>query len=61
MMLLKRLSMMNWLVKKVNNVNAADTSDLVKKGDYDKKIRNLKRKLLTLIMVNTLLLKNLMR
>ena len=53
--------MMNWLVKKVNNVNTADTSDLVKKGDYDKKIRNLKRKLLTLIMVNTLLLKNLMR
>ena len=60
-MLLKRLSMMKWLVKKVNNVNTADTSDLVKKGDYDKKIRNLKRKLLTLIMVNTLLLKNLMR
>ena len=39
MMLLKRL---NWL-KKVNNVNTNDTSNLVVKADYDTKLVKLKK------------------
>ena len=36
-MLLKRLNMMNQL-KTVNNIKTTDTSDLVKKTDYNAKI-----------------------
>ena len=44
------------LVKKVNNINTTDTSNLVKKTGYNTKF---KKKLPTMIMVNMLLLKNL--
>ena len=47
------------LVKKVNNVNTTDTSDLVKKTDYNTKINVIKRKLLIMIMLIIVLLKNL--
>ena len=38
--------MMNWL-KKVNNIKTTDTSGLVKKVDYDTKIGEIEKKLLT--------------
>ena len=44
---------------KVNKVNTSDTSNLVKKTDYNTKIVKLKIKLLQM-MINVLLLKNLM-
>ena len=47
------------LVRKVNNINTTDTSDLVKNTDHNTKIMQLKRKLLITIMLNTLLLKKL--
>ena len=37
MILFKRLNMMNWL-KKVNTIQNTDTSNFVKKADYDTKI-----------------------
>ena len=43
-------------VEKVNAIQNADTSDLVKKTDYNTK---LKRKLLIMIVINLLLLRNL--
>ena len=56
MMLLKRL---NWL-KKVNNVNTTDTSNLVVTADYDTKIGEVEKKLLIMIiLISMLLLKNL--
>ena len=42
MKLLKRLNIMNWLTK----VNAIDTSKLVKKIDYNTKIKDIKDKIL---------------
>ena len=44
MMLLKRLYMINWL-KKVNATQTIDTSDLVKKADYDTKIEDIEKKI----------------
>ena len=49
----------NKLVEKLNKINATDTSDLVKKLTATQKLMKLKRKLLILIMLNILLLKNL--
>ena len=58
MKLLKRLNIMNY-VKKVNN-NTTGTSDLVlKKLIITQKLMQLDRKLLIMIMINILLLKNL--
>ena len=46
------------LVKKVSNIKATDTSDVVKKIDYNTKINGiLKKLLLIMIMINILLLK----
>ena len=36
---------MNWL-KKVNNIKTTDTSNLVKKSDYDTKIGEIEKKIL---------------
>ena len=47
------------LVRKVNNINTTDTSDLVKNTDHNMKIMQLKRKLLIMIMLNTLRLQKL--
>ena len=49
----------NKLVEKLNKINATDTSDLVKNLTATQKLMKLKRKLLILIMLNILLLKNL--
>ena len=50
----------NESVKKVNNINTTDTSNLVAKTDYNTKINEIvKKKLLIMIMINILLLKNL--
>ena len=49
----------NEVVKKVNNINTTDTSDLVKMLDYNTKINEIESKLLIMIMINILLLKNL--
>ena len=49
----------NEVVKKVNNINTTDTSDLVKILDYNTKINEIGSKLLIMIMINILLLKNL--
>ena len=48
-------------LKKVNVIQTTDTSNLVKKTDYNSKINEIKKKLLILIMINILLLKNLIR
>ena len=45
-------------VNKVNNINT-DYSDLVKKTDYNTNLMKLERKLLIMIMMIILLLKNL--
>ena len=58
MKLLERLFMINWL-KKLMLIQAIDTSILVKNVEYDRKIVKLNRKLLMMIVVNILLLKNL--
>ena len=45
-MLLKRLyKEYNELVKKVNNINTTDSSDLVKKTDYNTKISEIENKI----------------
>ena len=49
----------NELVKKVNAIQTTDTSDLVKKKLTTQTLMTLKRKLLIIIMINILLLKNL--
>ena len=50
----------NELLKKVNNINATDTSGLVKiKLTITQKLMKLKKKLLIMIMIKILLLKNL--
>ena len=49
----------NELVKKVNNINATDTSDLAKRLIITQKLMKLKRKLLIIIMLNIFLLMNL--
>ena len=49
----------NELVKRVNNINTTDTSDLVKKLTATHKLMKLKRKLLIIIMIDILLFKNL--
>ena len=46
------------LLQLVNNIKATDTSGLVKKAYYDTKLVNLKRKVLIMILVNILILKN---
>ena len=51
----------NELVKKVNNINTTDTSNSVKKLTLTQKLVKLKTKLLIMIMVNILLLKNLIK
>ena len=58
MKLLERLFMINWL-KKLMLIQAIDTSILVKNVEYNRKIVKLNRKLLMMIVVNILLLKNL--
>ena len=58
MKVLERLFMINWL-KKLMLIQAIDTSILVKNVEYDRKIVKLNRKLLMMIVVNILLLKNL--
>ena len=45
---------MNWL-KKVNAIKTTDISDLVKKAGYNKKIGEIEKKYLIMIMVNILL------
>ena len=47
------------LVKKVNNITTTDTSDFVKKTDYNTKLMKLKQQLPLIITINMLLLKNL--
>ena len=50
--------MMNWL-KIANAFQTIDTSDLIKKSDYDIEIREIEMKLLTMIIVISIfLLKN---
>ena len=56
--LLKRLNMMNWL-KKVNAIQTTNISYLVKKTDYNTKSTGIKTKIVIMIMVNILPLKNL--
>ena len=45
MKLLKRLYMINYF-KKVNAIQTTDTSDLVKKADYNTKIGEIEKKIL---------------
>ena len=52
--------MINW-IKKVNPIKTTNTSDLVQKSDYNIKIAEIEKKCLTMIMVNILLQKNLIR
>ena len=47
------------LGKKLNNIRTTDTSDLVEKTDYNAKVNEVEKKLMILIILNTLLLKNL--
>ena len=47
----------NELFKKVNPIQTTDTSNLVKKTDYDTKIGEIEKKILIMIMLNILLLK----
>ena len=47
------------LIDNFNNINTADTSDLVTKLTTTQKIMKLKRKLLVIIIVNISLLENL--
>ena len=48
------------IVKKINNISTTDTSNLVKKTDYNTRISEIeKQKLLIIIMINILILKNL--
>ena len=49
----------NELVKKVNNINAADTNDLVTKLTITQKLMTLKSKYMIMIMINIILIKNL--
>ena len=59
MMSLKRLKKKkNELVKKVNNINTTDTSNFLKKTDYNTKIEmmKLKKKLLIMIIIIRILL-----
>ena len=56
--LLKRLNMMNWL-KRVNAIQTTNISYLVKKTDYNTKSTGIKTKIVIMIMVNILPLKNL--
>ena len=58
MMSLKRLKKKNELVKKVNNINTTDTSNALKKTDYNTKIEmmKLKKKLLIMIIIIRILL-----
>ena len=46
------------LYKKVNAIQATDTSNLIKKQTMTQKLVKLKRKYLIMIMINILLLKN---
>ena len=46
------------LVKKLNNINTTDTSDFVKKADYNTKLMKLIQQLLLIITINKLLLKD---
>ena len=46
------------LVKKLNNINTTDTSDFVKKADYNTKLMKLIQQLLLIITINMLLLKD---
>ena len=45
-------------MEKVNAINTADTSSFFKKANYDRKIREIEKKLLIMIIINTLLLNN---
>ena len=47
-------------LKKFNTIQATDTSNLVKKTDYSTKTNEIEKKILIIITVNILLLKNLM-
>ena len=49
------------LVKKANNINSTNTSNLVKKTGYNTKFLKLKRGLLIMILINIVLLNNLIR
>ena len=52
----------NELVKKASNINiTTDTSDLVKKNLLSHKLMKSKKKILIMIMINILLLKNLIK
>ena len=44
------------MIKKVHAIQTIDTSDLVKKTDYNTKINEIERKLLIMIIVTSLLL-----
>ena len=46
------------LVKEVDNISTTDTSDFVKKTDCSTKINEIEKKLLIIVMMNILLLKN---
>ena len=46
------------LGKKLNNIRTTDTSDLIEKTDYNAKVNEVEKKLMILIILNTLLLKN---
>ena len=59
-MLLKRLNIIKCLVKKVNAIQTTETISLVKKLIITQTLMKLKRKLLTMIMLNILLLQNLL-
>ena len=48
-------------LKKVNVIQTIDTSNIVKKIDYNSKINEIKKNVLIMIMINILLLKNLIR
>ena len=48
-------------LKKVNVIQTTDTSNIVKKIDYNSKINEIKKNVLIMIMINILLLKNLIR
>ena len=49
----------NELFRKVNPIQTTDTSILVKKSNYDTKIGEIEKKILIMIILNILLLKNL--
>ena len=54
-MMLLKMTIYDKLVKKVNDIQTNDTSKLVKKADYDTKIKEVEDK----ITINIVLLKNL--